>query len=90
MPTRSQPSASSQIDGRPSLDEIYRQLHRGVGHEWVDDGNVKPLIEMAVAKGHRLLEIELREWRSKSYPSAEDAEVLSRPTEPTISNAPRH
>lgn len=89
MPTRSQPSDSPATDGRPSVDEIYRQLHRGLGHEWVTDENVKPLIEMAVQRGHRLLEIELREWRSNCYPSAEDEKVLARPTEPTISNT-RH
>lgn len=44
--------------------EIYRQLKRGLGHEWVNDGNVFELIELARLDGHRLLEQELREWQA--------------------------
>ncbi|XHS77986.1 hypothetical protein ACFJGW_20030 [Burkholderiaceae bacterium UC74_6] len=46
------------------LDEIYRQLVRGLGHEHVNDDNVEALIRRADADGHTVLATELREWRA--------------------------
>ena len=43
---------------------VFRELERGMGHELVHDGNVDALIDIARARGHLLLEQELREWRS--------------------------
>jgi hypothetical protein len=58
-------------DERPVSDtrEIYRQLKRGLGHEWVNDDNVFELIDMARLDGHQLLEQELREWQSPCTPA---------------------
>ena len=66
-----------QKNSPPPLDEIYRQLQRGAGHEWVTDDNVATLIGMASAKGHHLIEVELREWRNPCAPSSEDQAALT-------------
>lgn len=60
----------------PPLDDIYRQLQKGAGHQWVNDDNVQDLIDMAVSNRHRLIEVQLREWRASCAPSAEDEEAL--------------
>ena len=57
------------------LDEIYRQLKRGVGHEHVNDENVGALIERADLDGNQLIAQELREWRSPCRP--ESAGIIS-------------
>lgn len=46
------------------LQEIYRKLKRGVGHEMVNDDNVFALIKLAHDDGNALIEQELREWQS--------------------------
>ncbi len=46
----------------PSVDEIYEQLTRGVGREFVTDENVPALIEKAQRDRHTVLAEELREW----------------------------
>ena len=47
-----------------SLDDIYRKLKHGVGHELVDDDNVFDLIKLAEQDGNALIAQELREWQS--------------------------
>lgn len=46
------------------LQDIYRQLEKGVGHELVNDENVEGLIQLARQHGNTLLETTLNEWRS--------------------------
>ncbi len=53
----------------PSLSEIYQQLRRGQGHQWVNDDNVFELIEQARQDGNRLIEETLREWQSPCKPA---------------------
>ncbi|MFT3859518.1 MAG: hypothetical protein QM742_19120 [Aquabacterium sp.] len=67
---------SADSDHTPSIDDIYRELQRGAGHQWVHDGNVQALIDMAVTRRHRLIEVQLREWRASCAPSEEDEEAL--------------
>jgi len=59
-------TASDAADGGgpDAVDEVYRQLVRGLGHELVNDDNVDALIKRAEADGHTVLAIELREWRA--------------------------
>lgn len=47
-----------------SVEEIYAELRKGLGHEHVNDDNVFQLIDMAARDGHGILEQELREWQS--------------------------
>jgi hypothetical protein len=47
-----------------SVDEIYRKLVKGVGHEFVNDENVAELIQRAEADGRSHLAAELREWQA--------------------------
>jgi hypothetical protein len=60
----------------PPVQEIYRQLLQGLGHQWVSDDNVPELIEMASTRGDRLLEVELREWQAPCAPSIDPQEIL--------------
>jgi hypothetical protein len=46
------------------LREVYRQLKRGAGREYVDDGNVDELISLAEEDDNAALAQQLREWRS--------------------------
>lgn len=46
------------------IQQIYRQLKKGLGHEFVNDDNVFALIELASLDGHKLLEQALREWQA--------------------------
>lgn len=48
----------------PSIDEIYKRLTRGLGHELVNDGNVFALIERAERDRRTQLAVELREWQA--------------------------
>lgn len=66
----------SPQDDTPPLEEIYRELQRGAGHQWVNDDNVQALIDMAVSNRHRLIEVQLREWRASCAPAPEDEEDL--------------
>lgn len=47
------------------LDQVFDELKRGFGHEHVNDANVDALIARAHEAGRRLLEKELREWKSR-------------------------
>ncbi len=47
-----------------SLDDIYRKLKHGVGHELVNDDNVFDLIKLAQLDGNTLIAQELKEWQS--------------------------
>lgn len=52
----------------PSLQEIYAELEKGAGHQWVTDDNVHDLIAMAKDKGNALVETTLREWQAPCTP----------------------
>ncbi|MFT4173606.1 MAG: hypothetical protein QM639_13660 [Rhodocyclaceae bacterium] len=52
----------SPISGQPNLDEIYRQLVRGFGREFVTDANAEALAERARQDGHSVLAEELHQW----------------------------
>ena len=47
-----------------SVEHVYQQLLKGLGHELVNDGNVAALIKRADADRHTILAIELREWQA--------------------------
>ena len=46
------------------IDNVYRQLRQGLGHELVNDDNVFELIRRAEQDGHPVLAQELREWQA--------------------------
>ena len=46
------------------IEDIYRQLVKGLGHELVTDDNVHALIRRAEMDGHTVLATELQEWQS--------------------------
>ncbi|MGH6647886.1 hypothetical protein [Aquabacterium sp.] len=48
----------------PEIQNIYRQLAKGLGHELVTDDNVFALIDLAKHHGHELLARELKEWQA--------------------------
>lgn len=52
------------------IEDIYRQLTRGLGHERVTDDNVFELIRRAEEDGRQILAQELREWQSPCNPDA--------------------
>jgi hypothetical protein len=54
----------NEIDNDAQVDEVYRKLVRGLGHELVTDDNVHALIRRADADGHTVLATELREWQA--------------------------
>lgn len=61
--------STPQAQTPPDIAEIYRRLQRGTGHEWVNEGNVKALIEMARTRGDTLTATLLEEWRAPCAPS---------------------
>jgi len=50
------------------VEDIYRALTRGRGHERVNDDNVFDLIRRAEEDGRMVLAQELREWQSPCNP----------------------
>ncbi len=52
------------------IEDIYRALTRGLGHERVNDDNVFDLIRRAEEDGRNVLAQELREWQSPCKPDA--------------------
>ena len=74
----------------PDLTEIYRQLKRGLGHEWVTDGNVFALIELAVQDGNRRIETLLREWQSPCSDGSEGVPSTIAPTRGFNRNNVKH
>jgi hypothetical protein len=46
------------------VEDVYRLLRKGLGHEKVTDGNVAALIRRAEQDGHPILATELREWQA--------------------------
>lgn len=62
------------------INEIYRQLKLGVAHERVNDENVFTLIDLAVRRGDRQLEILLREWQSPCSDGSEGVPSVVPPT----------
>jgi len=52
------------------IEDIYRALTRGLGHERVTDDNVFDLIRRAEEDGRSVLAQELREWQSPCNPDA--------------------
>ncbi|HSN33142.1 MAG TPA: hypothetical protein VLU41_10705 [Ideonella sp.] len=65
---------------QPDLNEIYRQLKRGVGRQWVTDANVFALIDIAVLDGNRMLATELREWQAPCSDGSEGVPSTIAPT----------
>ncbi|MCO5099407.1 MAG: hypothetical protein M9885_00675 [Burkholderiaceae bacterium] len=54
------------------IEDIYRDLTRGLGHERVDDRNVFDLIRRAEEDGRKVLAQELREWQAPCDPDKSD------------------
>lgn len=52
------------------IEDIYRALTRGLGHERVNDDNVFDLIRRAEQDGRVVLAQELREWQAPCSPDA--------------------
>lgn len=50
------------------IEDIYRALTRGLGHERVNDDNVFELIRRAEQDGRTVLAQELREWQAPCEP----------------------
>jgi len=51
-------------DESKSVDDVYAQLVKGLGHELVNDDNVEALIKLAEQDKHTILATELREWQA--------------------------
>lgn len=64
----------------PPIDEIYRQLTRGLGHQFVNDDNVFELIDRAERDRHTVLAQELREWQSPCGPDTGSVPSTIAPT----------
>jgi hypothetical protein len=62
------------------VQEIYRLLKRGLGHDLVNDVNVFELIQIAARDGHKLLEQELREWQAPCDPNSSGLPSTIAPT----------
>lgn len=52
------------------IEDVYRKLTKGLGHELVNDDNVFALIRRAEQDGHTVLAQELREWQSPCNPDS--------------------
>lgn len=50
------------------VEDVYRLLLKGLGHERVNDDNVAALIRRADRDGHTVLATELREWQAPCAP----------------------
>lgn len=84
-PADIEPPATPPNVAPDDLPRIYGLLKHGLGHELVNDGNVKALIELARGDGHKLIETELREWRDSCAPAPD---VPASPTGPDGGPAP--
>ncbi|WP_140634197.1 hypothetical protein [Methylibium rhizosphaerae] len=62
------------------VQEIYRLLKRGLGHDLVNDVNVFELIQIAARDGHKVLEQELREWQAPCDPNSSGLPSTIAPT----------
>jgi hypothetical protein len=56
-----------------AIEDVYRQLVKGLGHEHVNDDNVFALIDRAEQDGHTMLAQQLREWQSPCDPGTMNA-----------------
>jgi hypothetical protein len=54
----------TETDRAQAIEDVYRQLVKGLGREHVNDGNVFALIKRAEQDGHTVLAEELREWQA--------------------------
>ena len=54
----------NDIDHAQEIEDVYRKLLKGLGHELVTEDNVDALIRRAEGDGHPVLAEELREWRA--------------------------
>jgi len=54
----------NNIDHAQEIEDVYRQLLKGLGHELVNEENVDALIRRAEGDGHPVLAEELREWQA--------------------------
>jgi hypothetical protein len=63
------------------VEDVYRLLCKGLGHERVTDDNVWALIRRAEQDGHTILATELREWQAPcgTGPSTLPPADVSRP-----------
>ncbi|MCC7059899.1 MAG: hypothetical protein IT508_06665 [Burkholderiaceae bacterium] len=61
-------SSSRSVPYPPHIEEIYRQLKRGLGHQLVTDENAEELIRRAERDGQAVLAQELREWKFPCKP----------------------
>ncbi|WP_077033966.1 hypothetical protein [Pelomonas sp. KK5] len=57
-------TTSDQKPSKPSIEEIFQLLRRGMGHEHVDLGNVDELLQMAQLHDYQVLAQELREYKA--------------------------
>ncbi len=54
----------NETEHAQEIEDIYRKLVKGIGHEFVTDDNVDALIRRAEMDKHTILAEELREWRA--------------------------
>jgi len=65
LPPDTPPFPTSDADiNADDLDSVYGQLVKGVGHEFVTEGNVDELARRAEKDGHPILATELKEWKA--------------------------
>ena len=57
------------------IEDIYRALTKGLGHERVNDDNVFELIRRAEADGQTVIAQELREWQAPCDPGTPSGEA---------------
>jgi len=54
----------NEAEHAQDIEDIYRKLVKGLGHELVTDDNVHALIRRAEMDNHTILATELREWQA--------------------------
>jgi len=64
------------------VEDVYRLLCKGLGHEKVTDDNVNALIRRADQDGHTILATELREWQAPCSAGRSDRNIVSPPSQP--------
>ena len=53
-----------ELSPSEDIQDIYRQLKKGLAHERVTDDNVSALIRLAALDANPELETQLREWQA--------------------------
>lgn len=64
------------------VEDVYRLLRKGLGHEKVTDANVSALIRRAEQDQHSILATELREWQAGCSANGSGRNVTSPPSAP--------